>query len=292
MSWSFNHLRASSIWLLILGSLSTVFGGLPPRGAKTSVEGIIKTLQGGRKSGGTPGFYLPESKLIYCAVPKAGSTKLKQWLYCMQRDTKICDLSQKFSYYHHPNNFNTEQIVPLNTLNHIKLSELLFDDSIYKFTVVRNPYQRTLSAYLMFSKSNRPMRMIPDKRNDQVEFSEFLRSLNSTSAIKSTWNQHWREQTDLCSLDFFEYFHLEDFEHSFFDFHRLDQTFQRDTRKLLIDMFGRSDNHHFNAVGRMSEFFTCEDAKLASEIHEKDFIFLNYSSRLFLDSLCSDSSTN
>lgn len=257
---------------------------------KKNLPKVIKSLHRQQRSV-ISGFYIPESKLIYCSVPKAGSTKLKQWFHCLPNNLKKCELQSNFNYYHQTNNFKTQKIIPLNTLDYSKLSELLLDDSIYKFTVVRNPYLRILSAYLMFSRSNRPLLMIPSKRNHEVEFSEFLHSLYETITKKSDWNQHWREQTNICSLDFFEYIHLEDFENSFHYFSELDKIFKIDTKKLLIKMFGRSDNHDFNAMNHIAEFFKCSDAKIVAELYKKDFSLLDYSPQLFLDSLCLSNDT-
>jgi hypothetical protein len=86
-----------------------------------------------------------------------------------------------------------------------KLKKIYQDPNYFKFTIIRNPYARIVSAYLGMAAAKGHYNIFIDKKGDKVSFVEFLEILSKNKSIRN--NLHFRLQTahdcwqGLCQLN-------------------------------------------------------------------------------------------
>ena len=132
---------------------------------------------------------LPEHDVIYVRVPKAACSTLKLWLHRIHTN----------DYDFDPGNVHGSIEVPKpHQIGWRTVSKMLSGDA-YRFTFVRNPSDRVVSAY--FSKIVRPRKQSyrdevrtalglgPDV---ELTFDHFVAAMEATEP--TTWNAHWRPQ--------------------------------------------------------------------------------------------------
>ncbi len=140
--------------------------------------------------------------------------------------------------------------------------------SLFTFTVVRNPYTRTLSAYL--DKVER--RALRDNR--RTSFREFLQSLKNGKLYS---NGHWAPQSALLLLP------LDQFD-------LIGKVESLDSVLPLIEekVQGSPPQEHFksflaNATGastKLSAYYDAESAEMVRFLYQDDFTLFNYPDRL------------
>lgn len=138
-----------------------------------------------------------------------------------------------------------------------------FDD-LFKFTVVRNPYTRVLSAYL--EKIEKRARL----KGKESSFRDFIIWLKS-GGLKT--NAHWATMQSLCLIP------VENF-----DFIGKVETLDKDLRTIFnrispnFEMEFRSRSEHAtNANEKIIEHYTPEITSFVKEIYRKDFEAFGYS---------------
>ncbi len=139
-------------------------------------------------------------------------------------------------------------------------------DGVFRFAVVRNPYTRTLSAYL--DKIERRAK----RKNQESSFKEFLHDL----AEKSLYgNAHWAPQSSLLLLPA---------DH--FDFFGKVENLERDLAFIKDRVSGINANtaptKHFkaNATGagkKLVQYYDDECKEIVRSLFRKDFELFNYS---------------
>ncbi|XP_078343286.1 carbohydrate sulfotransferase 11-like isoform X2 [Oculina patagonica] len=158
-----------------------------------------------------------DNKIIYCAVPKVGSTPMKRTLFSLRND------SDKFkgwsvhtpSLWKHMSEYNTSE-------NSKRLA------THFKFMFVREPFHRLLSGYKdkFFGKNrlytNRFREMIVRAYRPQdvetvrtetnnVTFTEFLKFIVTSSNYLAR-DDHWRQCEHLCFPCTFNFHFIGHFE--------------------------------------------------------------------------------
>ena len=143
-----------------------------------STQGLVQAL-----------IPLPDHGVVYVRVPKAACSTLKLWAHRVHTGDHAFD----------PGVVHRESALPMaHQVGWDVVSEML-DGGAYRFTFVRNPSDRLVSAY--FSKMVRPgherwrsvVRAALGLAEDaDVTFDRFLAALEGTEA--ATWNVHWRPQ--------------------------------------------------------------------------------------------------
>lgn len=143
--------------------------------------------------------------------------------------------------------------------------ELTKIPGMFKFTVVRNPYTRTLSAYL--DKVER----LAIRRNRETSFREFLYFLKDGRLYS---NGHWAPQSSLLLLPF-----------KMFDYIGKVETLDTDLPLIEEKVQGFPPSEHFksflrNATGaneKMSVYYDNETANMVKLLYHHDFKMFNYS---------------
>lgn len=135
-----------------------------------------------------------ENKFIYFRVPKAANSTIIASLYYAQSNHKILSLNEiqviKDRFYVHPSQLSVAEVKELQR-------------SYFKFTFVRNPFTRLLSAYRdkILPKKEDKHKMVAkflgkDETSD-LSLDDFLTYLEAGGIHK---NAHWAKQVNLIPI--------------------------------------------------------------------------------------------
>ena len=209
------------------------------------------------------------NKYLYLEVPKAACSTIKLTLINHEGSR----VNETFTHPHLPI-VNSPHIKPYQLTPEL-LEEVYFGDDIFRFSFVRNPYGRCLSAYLdtIVNKKNPFLHMCKALKLDpevDLSFSEFL-SLQKEYPV-SNWDKHWQPQTfllidDLVKLHFVG--KIESFNH--------DWAQARKMSKKAVPALGKDVVwHSTGADEKIKEYYSENDYRLVNELYGKDFETYGY----------------
>ena len=141
-------------------------------------------------------------------------------------------------------------------------------EQLFRFTFVRNPYTRVLSAYL--DKVERKA----ERRGEDTSFEGFLANLEKGQLHS---NAHWSPQVDLMLLPLNQ-----------FDFIGKVENLQQDlevVRHRLMDTESEPDmvevrSNATNANSKIARYYTPASAKIVKKLYARDFELFDYSTEL------------
>ena len=147
-------------------------------------------------------FLEPRSGIVYCDVPKAGSTSWLKTLSAMASAGRSACAHERGTINIHKTDFwrqcGLKQMV---TLDKVTLESLKFD-SYFKFMFVRNPYSRLLSAYMWRFGHRRHTGRRP---RHNFTFERFLKMVMYQNTYDRKHDQsnsitdlHWMPATLIC----------------------------------------------------------------------------------------------
>jgi len=149
-------------------------------------------------------FFIPEAKLIFCGIPKAGIT---EWV------TFVRYVMGAKDYLSLPYYKLDRQEWMLKNLSIKKSEELLNDPTWTKAVFFRDPVERLLSAYLdKFVNNNYSKMFVKNITNPSniISFPEFVKLFAGSNATKcdeghgvhTCTDPHWKPQLLTCGLDY------------------------------------------------------------------------------------------
>lgn len=223
-------------------------------------------------------IYLEDKNCIFTYIPKVACTNFKVAIRKSMgfenfKDTAIAH-SRKDS-----------GILYLN--NHPKTDSVINCVNVKKYTCVRNPFSRILSAYLNKVESRKNIvsedyfsivvKSIREHSKDEsVSFLDFLTWLK-TGPKWLTTDEHWRLQTSMLNMDIIDYNFIGRFENLAVDGQKLLDLMGID------DAFPTQEKVAFkptNASNKLREYYTEKEIELVLDIFESDFTQLSYSKKI------------
>ena len=151
------------------------------------------------------------------------------------------------------------------TPGRLSAAEVAEFDELFKFTMVRNPYTRTLSAYLD-KVERRALR-----HNRDCSYGEFLRALKKGRYLYS--NAHWAPQSALMLIPVEQ-----------FDFIGKTESLERDLaeikRRIRPDLEQPVTSFTGNATGardKLLHYYDNERVAMVRELYRPDFEIFGYS---------------
>ena len=136
-------------------------------------------------------------------------------------------------------------------------------DQLFKFTVVRNPYTRTLSAYL--DKIERRA----ERAGKDTSFKSFLLELKQ-GALHS--NAHWAPQRDLMLIPIGDFDVIGKVETLEQDLLRIKQTLQPDQAHPMTSF----RNNATGANQKLQTYYDNDCIDLVAEMYHGDFVAFDY----------------
>lgn len=221
-----------------------------------------------------------ELKFMYMDIPKCGCTTIKYLIQSANfyyKNQYVRDFDSALIHYDSP-------FIRLKDFTTEAQSEILFEDSFYRFCFVRNPYTRILSCYLTGIVNALPRK--PSVYNYLMGKSIDLNSIDKLSSYHITFGEflsvlktqrpnemdiHWRPQYDLLASKFIKYDFIGRFENLIDDIELV-------RKKLFPTLATKTPPALWptNPTSRFDEFYTDECIQLVSEIYKNDFIEFGY----------------
>lgn len=205
-----------------------------------------------------------ERSYVYFRVPKAANSAIAANMIYYEEGigVKDRDAIAKFKLSNQR----------LGDLTKSEVSDII--SNYYKFTVVRNPYSRLISAYSEKIQGNKHYhrkkveRFLRKAPGDYIKLSEFLDFLEFEGSIHS--DGHWARQTDLIAIPI-----------SKLDFIGKCETLSSDLPKIMTRLYNRFEkplDYAPHATGSDKKVEACDTQTLNRiyKIYEQDFDLLEY----------------
>ena len=199
--------------------------------------------------------------------PKVACTTIKRVLQLIEVDGDESKLSP---------NVHDRKLSPLTNLEKINVNQdvIFHGDEFFRFSFVRNPFTRILSAYL--DKIAPPKRSdIREKINinfDGVSFKEFLNKLKEGNNIKI--DIHWVPQHFLLQPRRAHYHFIGRFEYFQTDFQKVIKRISPLVDQKILDL--KLDYHGRGADQLSEQYIGKEERDLILKMYEKDFLSFGY----------------
>lgn len=208
---------------------------------------------------------------LYVETPKVSCTTIKRVLQLIELDWDEARL---------PENVHDRTASPLPKLWQEKrpLAEIFQGQAYFRFSFVRNPYTRSLSAYLdkILHNEWERQRLAPQlglPADGRVSFLDFL------AAVRTQDNEdrdiHWRTQHSLLRTDAVPYDFIGRFETFGAGFERVIDRIAPGKGQRALNV--RADYHRTDAKSALGRYLGTKERDLVFEIYQDDFKTFSYS---------------
>lgn len=208
------------------------------------------------------------NKYVYVETPKVACSTIKARLY--EHITRGLPIPKEV----HPTLFCSPFVRPFQ-ISDKHIERALYSDEYFRFSFVREPVERVLSAYL--DKIKKPMpqrtrflkRFYPQQEADyNISFEEFLDCLQTIKAARN-FDKHWRPQHDLMFLPHISYHFIGSMAR-----------FEEDWKKLMTAIKlprtqGDEDNvlwHATSAGEKVEEYVTDNIRQKITDLYKDDVV--------------------
>ena len=218
------------------------------------------------------------NRYVYVEVPKAGCGTMKATLGGMEASRMGPGLVSRVQEFPHDRLRATPFVKPFQLPDHM-LEDVLTSPNYRRFTVVREPASRVLSAYLEkirqgLKQSGPVVEALKEQTGldiapEDITFEQFLGVVARQSSRQQ--DSHWRRQADQIGLGIVPYdavIHLEHLDASW------DQVADlTSTPGLQEQYFCRNSTA---AASKVGEYFTPELRALVADTYARDYAELGY----------------
>jgi hypothetical protein len=197
-------------------------------------------------------------KIFYNRIPKVANTSVVLTLYNVRFNQIPATPRVAKESFSRPSTIDETQLVAF--------------ENYYKFTFVRNPFSRVLSAYLgkiaLNLKINRKLSRYSD--NHIPSFAEFVRYLEEDGLYD---NAHWAPQASLLMIPIRQFDFIGRFESFERDMmHVLTCMGLRDPRQVMV----RHSNHPTDASNKLDNYYDSHIRSVIYKIYRDDFDAFHY----------------
>ena len=202
-------------------------------------------------------FVSPSLRILFNGIGKAGHSSVVANLARVQSGQDIAINRAKGQTFRRPSSLSAQEVEALA--------------GYFKFTLVRNPYTRTLSAYLdkVVRGSIVPERLSRRHKGRPPSFLDFCLYLEDGGLNDEV---HWAPQTRMLVLPLERFDHVMKLEHFGEDF------------KVVLGKLGlsegftvaRHDPHKTNSDRKRDEYYCDHSRAIVARLFEEDFRLLGY----------------
>ena len=213
-----------------------------------------------------------KNKYVYFSIQKAASSTIKQTLSNLELKDfpNIKNLTPHPQFYHSP-------FVKPYQLPEKQFAEIMNDSEFLKFTFVRNPYIRILSAYLnkivggqLKQQVLKSMNISKYKFYVDISFDQFIDVIINTK--NEDKDLHWMPMS-----------YILDYPNTKFDFigkvENMEEDFKALQKLLKIDLtnyYQKYDLHKTDADNNIEKYYTHELKTKIAEHYAEDFELCGY----------------
>ncbi|MGB0904845.1 MAG: sulfotransferase family protein, partial [Mangrovicoccus sp.] len=213
-----------------------------------------------------------DDRVAYFETPKVACTSIKAYM--------IARAGARLPDFKMPQNIHDRKkspLVELGNLNEPRALEVMLG-SFKRFSFVRNPYTRILSAYLdkIVQNDHERARMLPIfgfEQTDRPSFLEFLRALEQIPNHRR--DIHFVSQADLLMVDLIDYTRLGRMETFDQDFHLIREKLFQDKTAKISSNAGR--HHATGAADNIATHYGQEETDMVQALFAADFKLFGYS---------------
>lgn len=216
-------------------------------------------------------IFIPDRSLLYVSIPKTGCTTIKMVIGASVGLLNPQALKHKTRGGIH-NTWNARETKWSDLIDE-KRGDLLTGGSTFRFTSVRNPFERIVSCYLNKITGKNDAFYLARKLRERGDTSllAFLKFVRDEPPLKR--DVHCRVMTDLCFSGRVRYDDLIRYE-----------TFEADLRRMMVRLDLPTHSiprpaaaSRTNAGARMHALLGPEERDLVREIYDADFKEFGYS---------------
>lgn len=217
-----------------------------------------------------------KNKFVYIENPKVASSTIKMALHA----NEVISL-RNVSVGPHPDILTSPFVKPYQLSNN-DLADILFGTDFFRFTFVRNPFDRFLSAYLDKICGNQPEKQQVDvrwekkhgKKKDMLSFADFIEVIEETP--DTARDKHWRTQSALTMINQLNFHHVGRLETFNMDIVKIQSMGRIDFRNIKEFSPHKTDA----AKKRMEHYKSKKLIEKVSKMYEIDFEKFAYSKEI------------